>query len=285
MKLQEKPSVPPVSEKPLRTVKVSDGFEVFCLSRSEATWIYDEVKGYLNHGIQLKPGDVVFDVGANVGMFALYLNHCFNNQVTIYSFEPIPAIFEVLRQNAQRYNPQKLKPFCYGLAEQSRTVEFDYYPEATVLSNAYAGESEGVELARYILVEHPEHAPYPGRVLQWLPRNWRTAVFDFFSSHHFKAERVACQLRRLSDVIQEQQIQKIDLLKVDVEKSELAVLSGIDAADWAKIQQVVVEVHNVDDRVKTVTNLLKQHGFTKVIVEQEALFEGSENFNLYALRG
>jgi FkbM family methyltransferase len=279
--LKEMQSVP---EQSLKTVRVSDGMEVFCLSRSEATWIYDEVKGYITHGIRLKPGDVVFDVGANVGMFAVYLNYLLQGDAKIYSFEPIPAIFHALQKNAQKFNPTGIQTFCYGLAEQATTVEFDYYPEATVLSNAYAGQGEGVDLARDIMVRNPQHAPYPGRVLQWLPYKWREWVFETFVTHYFKAERVACQLRRLSEVIEEYQIQQIDLLKVDVEKSELSVLLGLDAADWAKVQQVVVEVHNVDNRVDTVVDLLKQHEFDRIVVEQEPLFEGSVNYNVYALR-
>jgi FkbM family methyltransferase len=289
MNVKEPQSAPPKEpqsalKQPLKTVKVSDGMEVFCLSRSEATWIYDEVRGYVSHGIQLKSGDTVFDVGANVGMFAVYLNYLLKGNIKVYSFEPIPAIFNALKQNAQKFNPTGIQPFCYGLAEQATTVEFDYYPEATVLSNAYAGQGEGVDLARDIMVRNPQHAPYPGRVLQWLPYKWREWVFETFVTHYFKAERVSCQLRRLSEVIAEHQIRQIDLLKVDVEKSELSVLLGLDAADWAKVKQVVVEVHNIDNRVDTVVNLLKQYGFNRVVVEQEPLFEGSVNYNVYALR-
>jgi hypothetical protein len=37
---------------------------------------------------------------------------------------------------------------------------------------------------------------------------------------------------------------RIDLLKVDVEGEELAVLQGLDTAGWQRVQQVVVEVHD-----------------------------------------
>jgi FkbM family methyltransferase len=269
---------------PLRTVKLSNGMKVFCITRSEASWIYEEVKGYINHGIQLQPGATVLDVGANVGMFALYVNQLLNNDVTIYSFEPIPAIFNVLEKNAQRYNPQGIKAFCYGLAEHSATVDFDFYPEATVLSNAYYGQSVGLDLARDILVRNPEHAPYPGKVLKWLPYRLRSWLFDKFSGDYFTAECVTCQLRPLSEVIREHNIERIDLLKVDVEKSELDVLLGLKTQDWQKVQQVVVEVYNQDQRLDTVIALLKEHGFSSIFVEQEALFQGSANFNVFARR-
>jgi hypothetical protein len=36
----------------------------------------------------------------------------------------------------------------------------------------------------------------------------------------------------------------IDMLKVDVEGEELAVLQGLDTSGWQRVQQVVVEVHD-----------------------------------------
>ena len=64
--------------------------------------IYKEVfedEVYLKHGITLKDGDVVFDVGANIGLFTLFVNRiCPTAQ--IYAFEPLPPNFELLRANA-----------------------------------------------------------------------------------------------------------------------------------------------------------------------------------------
>jgi hypothetical protein len=37
---------------------------------------------------------------------------------------------------------------------------------------------------------------------------------------------------------------RVDLLKIDVEGEELAVLQGLDTAGWQRVQQVVVEVHD-----------------------------------------
>ncbi len=71
---------------------------------------------------------------------------------------------------------------------------------------------------------------------------------------------------------------------MDVEKSELDVLLGIEEPDWQIIKQVVVEVHDLDSRVEKITALLKEHGFSKITVEQEPIFKGSKIFNLYALR-
>lgn len=48
----------------------------------------------------------------------------------------------------------------------------------------------------------------------------------------------------------------IDLLKVDVEGSELRVLRGLDAAYWRRIRAVSIEVHDVGTRVRDLLELL-----------------------------
>lgn len=69
-----------------------DDTEVFYLNKDETLILYKQVKEYLNYGISLKKGDVVFDVGANIGLFTIWLNNYFNNELTIHAFELIPDI-------------------------------------------------------------------------------------------------------------------------------------------------------------------------------------------------
>src|SRR5207244_12455599 len=53
-----------------------------------------------------------------------------------------------------------------------------------------------------------------------------------------------CRLTSVSEMIREHQIAKIDLLKIDAEKSELDIIQGIDDRDWPKIAQLVIESHD-----------------------------------------
>ena len=57
-----------------------------------------------------------------------------------------------------------------------------------------------------------------------------------------------CQLTSVSDIIRENQIDKIDLLKIDAEKSELDIINGIEDRDWPKINQIVLEIHDPHTR-------------------------------------
>ncbi len=49
--------------------------------------------------ITLSPDDVVIDIGANIGMFAIYVKKKFNCKVI--AFEPVPLNFEHLKENIE----------------------------------------------------------------------------------------------------------------------------------------------------------------------------------------
>ena len=72
-----------------------------------------------------------------------------------------------------------------------------------------------------------------------------------------------CAVRTLSSILDDEysDIERIDLLKIDVEGSELLVLRGISKAHMKLIQQLVLEVHDVDGRLAEVLELLTMSGF------------------------
>jgi hypothetical protein len=55
---------------------------------------------YLKHGIDVHEGDIVLDVGANVGVAAAFFaSDC--KAGLVHSFEPMAPLFELLRENAE----------------------------------------------------------------------------------------------------------------------------------------------------------------------------------------
>ncbi len=88
---------------------------------------------------------------------------------------------------------------------------------------------------------------------------WRLLV-NIFLVRAGERELVAAKLRRLGDVLEEQQVGDIDLLKVDVEGAELSVLRGIKPEQWPRIKQVTLEVENFDT-VRQLAALLRSKGF------------------------
>lgn len=262
-----------------------DGIKIFCRQGEYPQFIYEEVSAYIKNGIELHEGDTVFDVGANIGLFMLWVYQVCNKNVHVYAFEPIPATFEVLYHNAQRFDSEKLKVFPYGLSLESKTIIFAYHLNASFLSTAYPEEFKKEEnIYREMIVRNIEDGPSSLRWLRYFPTSLRLFIFNQMTKNVNQIEEVACQVKTVSQIIGEQNVQQIDLLKVDVQSSELDVFLGIEKQDWSKIQQVVVEVHNWDNRLEKISTLLKENGLSKITVEQHPFSKGSHIFNLYALR-
>jgi hypothetical protein len=99
----------------------------------------------------------------------------------------------------------------------------------------------------------------------------------------YRAVALACQLRTLSSILREQSLDQVDLLKIDVEKAELDVFRGLDEPDWSRIKQVVVEVHDEDDRCARIATLLGDHGFA-VTSDQDDTMRGTAIHLLYGIR-
>ncbi|KAI5073303.1 hypothetical protein GOP47_0011316 [Adiantum capillus-veneris] len=106
------------------------------------------------------------------------------------------------------------------------------------------------------------------------------------------ARQYVVPMTTLSDVMEERGIERVDILKVDVEGAELMVLKGVQDVHWSRISQVVMEVPDIDEEIYTegtiasvkrvllITQLLKKHGFM-VITEFDP---NGKNHMVYARR-
>jgi len=56
-------------------------------------------RDYLSHGITLRPGDTVVDIGANIGAFTVLAAKIVGSSGCVIAFEPILQAFERLREN------------------------------------------------------------------------------------------------------------------------------------------------------------------------------------------
>ena len=270
-------SLPPIPEAQRgRTIRLPNDYEVVYQSRAEARYFYHDIfekHVYLRHGFTLGDGDCVFDVGANIGLFTLFV-HSLGHALTSYSFEPAPRVYEILRVNASRYAP-RARLFNYGISDRAAEAEFTFYPNSPGMSTFHPR----LEDERDTLLAIMENQLREG--VEGVEGVMRHA--DDLLEERFRAETFRCSLRPLSQVIYEHRVERIDLLKVDCQKSELQVLDGIEPSDWPRVRQVVMEVHDLDGALDRVAGLLDRHGF-EVVAEQDDLYAGSHLYNLYARR-
>ena len=250
-------------------VELPDGLRVRVANRQEASVLYHEIYetgGHLGHGIELRDGETVFDVGANAGLFTLYLCDRWRN-LRVHAFEPVPAVFSLLASNVGRYGLD-VRLHRAGLWRETGVVRMSYYPRWSSMSGAFGDEVEERELTRRVLERRGGEA---------------AAHAEELMEGRFEAVEVECRMRTLSEVLAEEGVERIDLLKVDVEKSEEEVLAGIEEADWAKVRQVVLEVHDSEGRLERVEAQLRGRGY-EVRSEQEGWLEGTGLYNVYAVR-
>lgn len=255
--------------------ELPNGMAVFHQNRSETEFVYHETfveESYLQEGIRLEPGDCVFDVGANIGLFSLLVGERCPDAL-IYAFEPIPETYELLALNAALYEAD-IRPFAIGLGAQEGMVSFTYYPHSSILSGPYGNVRHDREtVKRYLLNEQGE-----GRAAQLTAEE-----LDELLAERLRSEHVTCRVTTLSQVMRKEQIERIDLLKIDVEKGELDVLRGITENDWEKIGQVVLEVHDIDGRLAEVSWLLERRGYASA-VGTDRLLAQTNLHTVYATR-
>ncbi|KYJ86643.1 FkbM family methyltransferase [Sulfurovum riftiae] len=82
----------------------------------------------------VKDGNTVFDIGGNVGWYAIGLYKAKNN-VDIHTFEPIPSTYESLVCNA-KMNGAKIKINNFGLSNKKEDLTFYFHKEGSVNASA-----------------------------------------------------------------------------------------------------------------------------------------------------
>ncbi|HKG15723.1 MAG TPA: amino acid adenylation domain-containing protein [Pyrinomonadaceae bacterium] len=263
--------------------RLPNGITIAHHSRNDTEYLYEEIfkdRIYLRHGVGMSDGACVFDVGANIGLFTLFVSRHYPN-ARVFAFEPVGPIYGTLAVNARLY-AAGARLFDHGLSDAEKTEAFAYYPEYAARSGvmAYADPENEVEVIKTFL--HNKQRGGDAEAVKVLE------AADELLEGVFDSVALECRLRRLSDVIREEGVERIDLLKVDVQRAELDVLMGLDEEDWPKIQQVVMEVHDAEGaasegRVAKILALLEEHGF-EAVAEQDELLRGTDRFNLYARR-
>ncbi|MGA4607266.1 amino acid adenylation domain-containing protein [Pseudoalteromonas maricaloris] len=243
---------------------------IACQNSLEVDFLYREIyqnRSYVKHGIQLSDKAVVIDVGANIGLFSLYINDLVPD-ARIFAYEPAKPVFDTLAINASRQG-NNIKVFNQGISDTEKKQAFSFYPNNTVMSGSYADVEQDKEVVKSFMANKSQGEEGFGALSQ----------VDTVVDSQFEHTQLMCEFTTLSQAIAENGLETIDLLKIDVEKAEWDVLMGISDSDWPRIQQVIIEVHNIDNRVNKVDSLLREHGF-HVTIEQE---DDARNTSLYQI--
>ncbi|MEU9101658.1 FkbM family methyltransferase [Streptomyces sp. NPDC048361] len=250
------------------------------INAHETAYLYEEIfvrRSYLPDGVTLPDDAVVFDVGANIGMYSLFV-HAVCPTATVYAFEPVPVVFEKLRRNTRAHGVTA-KLFSCALSDTAGEVEFTYYPGYSTMSataSHAATETDRDFIKRQVLAE-------PRREF-----GDELDVLDEMLEYQFREVPVRCATRRLSDVIADHGVRRVDMLKVDVQRAEADVLRGIDEEHWPLIRRIALEVHDepgtaTEGRLPLLIGELAARGFAVGDPRDDGLV-ASGRYSLFAVR-
>lgn len=158
----------------------------------------------------IKPGMVVFDVGANKGDFTLHCIHLLGQSGHIVAFEPISAAYEKLLQALQRDPAGREFVRCERLAvsNSSGTAVFHTYP---IEFSGWNGLGDPKL--------NPNYSPY------------------------MKLNTEVVTIITLDEYCAQNDVEQIDLLKIDVEGFEIEVIEGAqDLIAAGAIRHLIFEI-------------------------------------------
>jgi len=172
----------------------------------------------------------ILDVGANNGQFAKNMRLLFAT-TDIYSFEPIPSVFEELKENFK--DDKYFQAFNFGLGERDEEKAF--------FLNDFSFSSSFLQMNQ----THKDNFPLT-----------------------VKENKITVKMKKLDEVIDIKKIKKPYLLKLDVQGYEKNVIDGgmgvASGADYIITEVSFAELYDGQILFDEMYSLMKSLGFEYV---------------------
>lgn len=180
---------------------------------------------YEINGCRINKGDIVVDVGANIGIFA---RRAWEREASsIISFEPQRKAYSFFQKNMK----DNMEVYNIGIASKESFFDLSI-SESPEDPKGYTDTGSGS------IIKHADHLK------------------------RYHTERVYCtSLNNLYDI---GMIKDCDFLKIDCEGAEVEVLNGISDERLSNIRCVSIELHRLligDDEVNNIRNRMTKLGF------------------------
>jgi len=265
------------------TTTLPDGRAIACVNAYEVGFGWHEIVSddLTARGLDLPRDGTFVDVGANIGLFCLRLRDLCPD-ARILAFEPMPAAFGALAWNAERMGG-RVEAARMAMGAAPGQLAFDHYPALSALST---GDSQtGHHLAeglKALLFGNGASADI--RAIVDKTRAHERLDDEAFKERLFRSETVIAEVDTLDNAMRSRGVADIDLLKIDTEGQERAVLDGIGAAQWPRIRQLLVEVHRGPEELREIREDLEARGYATVVEDHPMAQGGAPVFHIYARR-
>lgn len=176
----------------------------------------------------VKPNDVLADIGANVGAYALVAAKATQNQATVYAFEPAFANY----------------------AELCRNIRLNGCGESVIPLPVALSDRTGVDVFRYSSL-----APGAARHASGAESPLQAATAKPVFEHRMLTYR-------LDDLIESMGLRTPNHIKIDVDGNESLVLRGAERAlSDEGLRSLLVEVDERSPAAEEIVRLLADKGF------------------------
>jgi FkbM family methyltransferase len=190
---------------PYENIIIIQGSKIYINPKEESYSMRKTLEAYANNLIHekattdlfekaVKNGDVIIDLGANIGYFSLLAAKLVGENGRVYSFEPEPKNFSYLKKNIEINNYNWVEPFQKAVSDKNGKTKLFICEYET--GHHTINQNEGIKAYRPQAKVNPDNFVEVETV----------ALDDFFKDKGFR----------------------IDVIKMDVEGAELLALGGMD---------------------------------------------------------
>jgi len=240
-----------------------NGLDIWALTRFESLLLYQELiaeSPYHKHGIEVDGRSTVYDIGANIGVYAIAVSRAFPG-VRVRCFEPVPILFDALTRNLSEHAPAATARQI-GLSSRPGDAMIAFDPYGSVASSVYPDvfqkgsdpRTSKTRWAQAALVDLDRVQPSAGgrALLSGLsrPATWPLAMAALtclavplgIRSALYR-QHISVTLDTLSSILKDEETAVVDLVKIDVEGAELDVLAGMTRMLRHPALRLLVEWH------------------------------------------
>ena len=185
----------------------------------DTRYIYDEIfdqQIYTHDSFRVPVGGTIMDVGANIGLYSIWAAQRYAPR-RILAYEASPVTFRYTADNLARcLQPTPVDVLCISRAISSVAGREAILSQAPLVS----GIATMLDVSR---VAWARNLADGGELI----------------THKTETTTVSAEMLRLG-------LDRIDMLKIDVEGHFMEVLAGVSAADFARISNIVLEADYLD---------------------------------------
>jgi FkbM family methyltransferase len=187
----------------------------------------------------LRPGMVVMDVGANIGEITLTSARRVGNLGRVYAFEPMPTLNARLQEHVDSNHLTQVTALCLGVSDHRGRAQI------------YAASGE--------FHDGTNHA----------------GLGTLYASSVRGAAVGEIELQTLDQVVRERDIQRVDLIKIDIEGSELPALKGATETIDRFHPYFIIEIQNdtaeqAGYQARDILDLLSRHDYRFFTIGRKA---------------